>query len=137
MTPEQIKNVKSSWEKVLPIEEAAAELFYNKLFAIDPQLKKLFKSDMKEQGHKLMSTINVAVQNLDDLPGLVPIVEDLGRRHSSYGVTEKDYDSVGEALIWTLQQGLGDAFTEDTKQAWIEVYNLLATTMKGGANIAA
>ena len=137
MTPEQIKDVKLTWTKVLLIEETAADLFYKKLFELDPTLRQLFKSDIKGQGQKLMATINVAVQSLDNLSAIVPAVEDLGRRHNDYGVSEKDYDTVGAALIWTLDQGLGKDFTDEVKQAWIEVYTLLADTMKNAANVAA
>ena len=137
MTPEQINLVKSSWEKVFPIAETAAELFYGKLFELDPQLKSLFKGDMKEQGRKLMAILNTAVNSLDKLETIVPAVQDMGRRHVGYGVKDEDYDTVGAALIWTLGQGLGDDFTDDVKDAWVETYTLVATTMKDAAAKAA
>ena len=126
----QIKLVQSSWSKVLPISEKAAELFYNRLFEIDPSTKVLFKGDMKEQGRKLMEMITAAVNGLNDLDGLVPVVQDLGRRHGGYGVQEKHYGSVGSALLWTLDQGLGDAFTTEVRNAWTETYALLSGVMK-------
>lgn len=133
MNPEKIELVKGSWAKVTPIAETAAELFYGKLFELDPALKSLFKGDMKEQGRKLMAMINTAVNALDRLEAVVPAVQDLGRRHVGYGVKDSDYDTVGAALLWTLEQGLGDAFTPDVKTAWADTYGLLASTMKAAA----
>lgn len=137
MTPEQAVMVKESWAKVIPIKEQAAELFYGKLFELDANLKPLFKGNMTEQGRKLMAMINTAVNGLDRLEAIVPAVEDLGRRHVAYGVKDKDYDTVGTALLWTLQQGLGSAFTPDVKNAWTTVYGVLASTMKKAAAQAA
>jgi len=134
MTPEQINLVKSSWDKVVPISEKAAELFYGKLFELNPDLKVLFKGDMKEQGRKLMAILNTAVNSLDKLDSIVPAVQDMGKRHVGYGVKDEDYDTVGEALIWTLGQGLGDAFTNQVKDAWLITYTLVADTMKAAAS---
>jgi len=133
MNLEQIKLVQTSWEKVKPISETAAELFYGKLFEIDPSLKSMFPSDMKEQGRKLMAMINTAVNALGKLDTIVPAVQDLGRRHVDYGVKDEHYATVAEALIWTLGQGLGDEFTDDVKAAWVETYTILATTMMDAA----
>ena len=133
MTPEQIELVQSSWEKVKPISDKAAELFYGKLFELNPAYKDLFPHDMVEQGRKLMAMINTAVNSLKNLEAVVPAVEEMGKRHVGYGVTDKDYDVVGEALLWTLGAGLGDAFTDDVEQAWTETYGVLATTMKNAA----
>ena len=133
MTNEEILLVKDSWAKVVPISETAAELFYGKLFEIDPSLKSMFKGDMKEQGRKLMAILNTAVNALDKLDTIVPAIQDMGKRHVAYGVKDEHYDTVGEALIWTLGAGLKDDFTEDTKAAWIGVYTLVATTMKEAA----
>ncbi|MCK9193218.1 MAG: globin domain-containing protein [Nevskia sp.] len=130
MTPEQITLVKSSWAKVVPIQEAAAGMFYNRLFELDPALKALFKGDMPEQGRKLMGMINTAVRGLDNLAALVPAVKSMGARHTSYGVKAADYGTVATALLWTLEQGLGPDFTPETKAAWTEVYTVLATTMQ-------
>ena len=137
MTPEQIELVQTSWEKVKPISEVAAGLFYGKLFEIDPELKEIFSADMTEQGRKLMTMINSAVNSLGNLATIVPAVQDLGKRHIAYGVKDKDYDSVGEALIWTLGEGLGEEFTDEVKSAWLETYTILATTMKEAAKEAA
>lgn len=133
MSPQQIALVKESFAKVEPIREQAAALFYQRLFELDPELKQLFKGDMQEQGRKLMMMIGTAVNGLDKLDEIVPAVQDLGRRHVGYGVKSADYDTVGSALLWTLEQGLGDAFTEETKGAWIEVYGTLSTTMQDAA----
>ena len=137
MTPEQAELVKSSWAKVVPIEAAAAELFYGKLFELDPSLKPLFKGNMVEQGKKLMKMINTAVNGLDRLDAIVPAVQQLGVRHIAYGVKDEHYDTVGAALLWTLEAGLGDAFTDETKAAWATVYGVLADTMKAAAAEAA
>lgn len=129
MTPQQIELVKNSWLKVEPIQDQAAELFYGRLFELDPELRTLFKGDMKEQGRKLMAMIRTAVMHLDKLGEVVPAVQAMGVRHVGYGVKDQDYDTVGAALLWTLAQGLGADFTEATKQAWSEAYGILATTM--------
>lgn len=137
MTPEQAELVKSSWAKVVPISDKAAELFYGKLFELNPSLKSLFKGDMVEQGKKLMKMINTAVNGLDRLDEIVPAVQQLGVRHIAYGVKDEHYDTVGAALLWTLEAGLGDAFTDETKTAWATVYGVLADTMKAAAAEAA
>ena len=137
MTPEQITLVKDSWATVLPIADTAAELFYGKLFELDPELKPLFKGDMKEQGKKLMSILNTAVNALDKLETIVPAVQEMGKRHLDYGVKDSDYDTVGEALIWTLHKGLEDNFTPEVKAAWVATYGIVATTMKEAANSVA
>ncbi len=137
MTPEQLVLIKESWAKVVPISDKAAELFYGKLFELDPSVKPLFKGNMEEQGKKLMKMINTAVNGLDRLEEIVPAVQQLGVRHVAYGVKDEHYDTVGEALLWTLGAGLGDAFTEDIKEAWATVYGVLADTMKAAAAEAA
>ena len=133
MTPEQIGLVKTSWAQVVPIADTAAKLFYGKLFELDPTLKPLFRGDMTEQGKKLMRMVGTAVNGLDRLDQIVPAVKDLGVRHVAYGVQDAHYDTVGSALLWTLGQGLGDAFTPDVETAWATVYGLLADTMKCAA----
>ena len=134
MTPEKKLLVQNSFAQVLPIADTAAELFYGRLFELDPSLRMLFKGDMKEQGRALMGMIRTAVANLDRLDQIVPAVESLGSRHDRYGVRDSHYDTVGTALIWTLEKGLGDAFTPQTREAWVEVYTLLASVMKGAAS---
>ena len=133
MTPQQIELVKVTWVKVVPIADKAAELFYGRLFELDPSVKSMFKTDMTEQGKKLMKTINIAVEALDDVEPLIPTLKEMGAAHAGYGVKDKDYNTVGAALLWTLEQGLGDAFTDEVKNAWGAVYEVLANTMKEGA----
>ncbi|WP_455205319.1 globin family protein [Kaarinaea lacus] len=137
MTPEQKNLVQSTFKDVVPIADTAAKLFYSRLFELDPELKSLFKGDMEEQGRKLMQIIATAVNGLDKLEEIVPVVESLGRRHAGYGVTDEDYGTVGAALLWTLQQGLDGKFTPEVEEAWTVVYTLLADTMKGAAAKAA
>lgn len=133
MTPEEIKLVQSTWAQVVPIKEQAAVLFYGKLFEMDPSLKPLFKGDMTMQGQKLMAMIGTAVGGLTQPETIIPAVQDLGRRHVGYGVQDAHYDTVGAALLWTLETGLGPAFTPETKQAWAKTYDLVATVMKDAA----
>ena len=130
MTPRQVELVQQSWAKVVPIKDQAAQIFYAKLFDANPGLKLLFKGDMAEQGKKLMTMITVAVNGLSRLDRIVPAVQDLGRRHAGYGVKDADYDTVGAALLATLRQGLGPAFTDEVAAAWAQTYGLLADTMR-------
>jgi hemoglobin-like flavoprotein len=137
MTPQQVQLVKRSFAKVAPISDQTADLFYGRLFEIAPQVRPLFKGDIKEQGRKLMSTIALAVGSLDKLPEIVIAVQELGRRHAGYGVKEEHYDFVGQALLWTLDRGLGPDFTPEVKEAWTAVYTILADTMKSAAQQSA
>jgi hemoglobin-like flavoprotein len=133
MNTQQVALVQSSFAKVAPIAEAAAAMFYQRLFELDPTLKALFKGDIKEQGRKLMQVIGFAVNSLNAPSTLLPAVTALGKRHGGYGVKEKDYDTVASALLWTLEKGLGEAFTPSVRAAWTETYVVLATTMKKAA----
>ena len=133
MTPHQIKLVQDTFVSVAAISDAAAELFYGKLFELDPSLKPLFKGDMKEQGKKLMKMIGIAVGKLKDLENLVPALEDLAKRHVDYQVKPEHYATVGDALLWTLGQGLGEAFTDEVKEAWATTYTLMSSTMIAAA----
>jgi len=133
VTEVQRKLVQSTFAAILPIADDAAMLFYQRLFEIAPELRSMFRSDMTEQRKKLMQMLTAAVKGLDRLDQLVPVVEDLGRRHAGYGVEDRHYDTVGAALLWTLEMGLGAAFTADVKDAWATVYEVLATTMKNAA----
>ena len=128
--------VQESFAAVAPIADDAAALFYRRLFELDPSLERMFRGDMTEQRRKLMQMLTAAVKGLDRLDQLVPVVEDLGRRHVGYGVADEHYDTVGAALLWTLEKGLGSAFTPEVKDAWIAVYGLLAGTMKNAAKEA-
>ena len=134
MTPEQIELVQSSFQSVKPISDRAASMFYTRLFELDPRTIKLFEgSDMATQGRKLMAMITAAVNSLNDLEAVIPTVQDLGRRHVDYGVEDHHYDTVGDALIWTLEQGLGSAFTPEVKDAWVTMYTVIASVMKEAA----
>ena len=137
MTPQQIELVKKTWVMVVPIADTAAGLFYGRLFELEPSYKAMFKNDMTEQGKKLMKTINIAVEALDDVEPLIPTLKKMGADHVGYGVKDQDYNIVGAALIWTLEQGLGEAFTDEVKNAWGAVYEVLASVMKEGAAEAA
>ena len=136
LTAAQKTLVQETFAIIAPIADDAAALFYQKLFELDPSLQQMFRGDMKEQRKKLMQMLTAAVKGLDRLEQLVPVVEDLGRRHVRYGVTDQHYDTVGAALLWTLEAGLGRGFTADVKEAWATVYGLLATTMKNAARDA-
>lgn len=133
MTPRQIALVQNSWKDVLAVRETAAQLFYLRLFALDPSLQSMFKGDMREQGRKLVAMIGVAVAGLTRIETLVPVIEALGRRHAGYGVRDEHYVTVASALLWTLEQGLGARFTPEVRDAWTAAYGLLAGTMQGAA----
>jgi len=133
ISPEQIALVQETFKAVLSIKDAAADLFYSRLFEDDPSLEALFPTDLTEQKQKLMSTLAVAVGGLNKLEDIVPVLQDLGVRHAAYGVKPEHYDTVGGALLWTLEQGLGEAFTPEVKAAWTEAYMIMAETMKEAA----
>jgi hemoglobin-like flavoprotein len=134
MTPAQVSEIKTSFSKVAPIAEQAAALFYGRLFEIAPEVQPLFKAaDMREQGRKLMGTLAVVVKGLDDLPALMPAIETLARKHVGYGVAPEHYAPVGAALLWTLEQGLGDGFTPAVKDAWTTAYGALSGAMIAAA----
>lgn len=130
MQPDQILLVQESFAAVLPIADIAAVLFYNRLFELDPSLRPLFKEDMQDQRRKLMTTLTVVVRGLTRLDVLLPSIQKLGQRHVAYGVTDEHYATVGAALIWTLQQGLGETFTPDVEAAWVAAYTLLSEVMQ-------
>ena len=133
MTPQQIDLVQKSFGLVKPIAATAAELFYNRLFTLDPSLRPMFKGEMRQQGQMLMSMIGAAVGGLRNLSTLAPVVRQLGARHVRYGVRTEHYATVGGALVWTLEQGLGPKFTPEVREAWIAAYSLLADVMQMGA----
>jgi hemoglobin-like flavoprotein len=136
MNPTEILLVQDSFRKVLPISEQAAALFYARLFELDPSLRAMFRGEMSEQGRKLMTMIATAVSSLTRLETLVPVVRQLGARHSGYGVREEHYATVGAALLWTLEKGLGSEFTPEVRAAWTKTYTLLSTTMINAAQEA-
>lgn len=133
MTPEQIRLVQASWQQVLPIARAAADLFYARLFELSPDVRPLFKRDIHIQGAMLMATLASVVDNLAHLDRVLPTAAALARRHVDYGVRPAHYDSVGQALLWTLEQGLGARFTPPVREAWTLAYDTLAQAMKAAA----
>jgi hemoglobin-like flavoprotein len=137
MTPRQIELVQESWQQVVPVANDAAQLFYVRLFALDPSLRPMFRGDMEEQGKKLMAMIDFAVKAPTRLDSLLPGLRALGERHGRYGVRDEHYDTVAQALIWTLQKGLGAAFTPEVKEAWVAAYGVLSSTMKEAAKVEA
>jgi hemoglobin-like flavoprotein len=137
MTPEQKAIVQETWKHVVPIADTAAGLFYDRLFAIDPTTRPLFAAErMPEQRRKLMQSLATVVKGLDDPGAILPAIEDLGRRHVGYGVTEAHYRSVGAALLWTLEQGLGPAWTAQAAAAWAEAYGMVSNAMRAAARMA-
>ena len=133
ITEQQKIMVKSSFAKVEPIADVAADIFYTQLFKYDPSLKKLFKTDMASQGRKLMAALKLAVSSLDDLEKLVPVLEKMAVTHVKYGVKLDDYTPVGNALIFALKQGLGAEFTPELRSAWSDTYKVVATVMRQAA----
>lgn len=130
MTPQQIELVQASFKKVVPIAGTAADLFYDRLFEIAPTVRPMFPEELGEQKKKLIGMLATAVNSLHKLDTIVPAVQDLGRRHKGYGVSDEHYTPVGAALLWTLEKGLGAEFTPDVKSAWTEAYTTLAGVMK-------
>jgi hemoglobin-like flavoprotein len=136
MNNDQIKIVQSTFEAVRPIASTASELFYFKLFELDPSLRSMFKGDMTQQAQKLMTMLGAAVSGLTQFETLLPVVHQLGVRHTGYGVRPEHYATVGQALIWTLEAGLKEKFTADARVAWTAVFALIAQTMQDGAQEA-
>ncbi len=134
MEANQIALVQDTFKLVVPIKETAAELFYNRLFELEPSVRPMFPEDVTEQGKKLMAALGTVVSGLTALETIVPTVQKLGVSHVGYGVKDEHYGVVGEALIWTLEQGLGDAFTVEVRDAWLAAYTLLANVMTDAAN---
>lgn len=131
MTPKQKQLVQLSFVKMSPASDQVAAAFYRRLFELDPTIEPLFASaDMKEQGRKFMHMIAVAVKSLTRLEEIVPAVEEMGRRHATYGAVDDHYETMGEALLWALDQQLGEEFTPEVRKAWAAAYEALADTMK-------
>ena len=129
ISKEDIDLVQHSFMRIEPLSMVVGRTFYERLFETNPEIKPLFKGDLESQGEQLMDMIGTAVAGLDDLEKLIPILQELGARHRKYGVEVSHYGAVAEALIWTLEQGLADAFTPDIRAAWVNVYGVLAETM--------
>jgi len=137
MTPEQVRLVQSTFAQVEPIAETAADLFYTRLFTLDPSLRPMFTGDMEEQGRKLMRMIGIVVNNLTRLETILIAITRLGQKHVAYGVQDQHYDTVAQALLWTLEQGLGDSWNPETQEAWTVAYTTLAGVMRDAAAAAA
>ena len=134
MRAETERLVRESWARFEPVAEQSAGFFYDKLFELDPEAQRLFaRTDMEAQGRKVMQMFAEIVRTLDQPDTLVSEVADLGRRHVHYGVRDSQYDSVGTALLWTLERGLGTAFTDDVRNAWTEAYLLISTVLRRAA----
>ena len=129
MTEDQVKLVQQTFAKVAPISEEAAVIFYDRLFEIAPGVKAMFPSDMTEQRKKLMATLAVVVNGLSDLPSVLPAASALAKRHVGYGARPEHYPVVGGALLWTLEKGLGEAWTPDVAAAWTAAYGTLSGYM--------
>src|SRR5829696_9212303 len=125
--------VRTTFAKVAPNADLAATMFYERLFAIDPALRPLFKGDMANQRRLLMTMIGTAVANLHQLDQILPAVRSLGQRHAGYGVRDGHYDAVATALLGTLAEALGDEFTPEAREAWTVCYQTLAGEMKAAA----
>ena len=134
MTPKQIELVQSTFIKVLPAADAAAQIFYRRLFELDPSLRAMFTSDMRQQRKKLMDALKLVVSNLRTLDRVLPGIVALGRRHTGYGVQRSHYATVGQALIDTLKLGLGKEFTNEVSEAWLAAYTLLSKAMMESAS---
>jgi hemoglobin-like flavoprotein len=129
MDSQQLALVKTTWQQVIPIADTAADIFYTKLFELDGSLRAMFPSDLTEQKKKLMQTLTLVINSIDNLPAVLPAVQALGRKHVGYGVKPAHYQTVGAALLATLAVGLGATFTPEVKAAWTAVYGTLSTAM--------
>jgi hemoglobin-like flavoprotein len=137
LSVEQKELVQTTWLKVLPIADTAASLFYQRLFELDPDIGRLFRNtNMAAQRLKLLQMLSAAVKGLDAIDTLVPVLNTLGRNHVKYGVKDEHYATVGEALLWTLETGLGSVYTPKVADAWTATYGLIADVMRGAAREA-
>jgi hemoglobin-like flavoprotein len=133
LDPDHVALVKRTFVRVAPDAEAFARTFYARLFELDAALRPLFTTDLDEQGRKLMAMLATAVNGVDEMDTISPMLEALGARHAAYGVRSHDYPTLGAALVWTLGEYLGSDFTDEARDAWLEAYDLLARTMQAGA----
>jgi nitric oxide dioxygenase len=136
ITSEQIELVQSSFQQVLPIADAAGELLYGRIFVLAPETRHLFDVDIRPQARRLMGAVKVAVDGLDRLEEVAPFLIKLGARHVRYGVRPEHFEVGGDALLWTLEQGLGEAFTPEVRQAWVAAWNVVAGAMVTGIRTA-
>ncbi|NBB23288.1 hemin receptor [Runella sp. CRIBMP] len=129
MNDQQKKLVQSSFARIVPKSEYAAQVFYTRFFELVPEVKHLFKSELKTQGIKLFQVISFTVCSLDNMDELLPLLQDLGQKHVKYGAKEQHYQYIGEALLWTLEKVLKSDFTPEIQQAWIDVYSVMSAAM--------
>ncbi|AEI49816.1 globin family protein [Runella slithyformis] len=129
MDDQQKKLVQTSFARVVPKAEYAAQLFYKRFFELAPEVESLFNSELKTQGIKLFQVISFTVCSLDNMDELLPLLQDLGRQHVKYGAEEHHYGYVGEALLWTLEKVLKEDFTPEIQQAWTDVFRVMSDTM--------
>ena len=133
MTPEQKALLLASYQRLAPMSETAAQLFYSRLFELDPSLRSLFKSDFRDQSVKFMDMLRVAVAELEHPDKLDRALRELAVRHAGYGVREEHYDMVGESLLWAIEKALGRSAGPELKTAWYDFYEFIADTMKAAA----
>ena len=130
MTPDEVKIIKQTWAMVVPSAEQVGPLFYNRLFEIAPETKHMFtRTSIPEQSKKLLAMLSYVINKLDNLENLLEEIAALAKRHVQYGVTEEHYTKVGEALLWTLEKGLGEHWTVEVKDAWVTCYTTLSGAM--------
>src|SRR5690349_12586730 len=129
ITPAQVTLVQSSFEHVLPIADLAGMLFYERIFTLAPEARALFGDDIALQASRTMAALKTAVDGLDDIEHVAPFLVRLGARHVRYGVVPAHFDLVGEALLWTLEQGLGESFTPEVHDAWAAAFGVIARAM--------
>lgn len=133
LSAQQIKLIRDTWQLILPNKEQVADLFYTRLFELDPSVRSLFKGRLDFQGDKLMTALNVVVNSLDNFNEVEAILQAMGKRHIIYGVETAHYETVGAALLWVLSESLGELFTQDVEEAWLAAYDIIASTMKENA----
>jgi hemoglobin-like flavoprotein len=133
MDAQAVAMVQKSFEKVAPLGDTVTEIFYGELFAIDPSLRPMFKGDMREQRRMLMSALALVVRSLHAPQAILEPVKAMAKRHVAYGVEPVHYALVGNALLRTLEKGLGDDFTPELREAWTGAYGMLSGVMKDAA----
>jgi len=129
ITPAQVELVQSSFQLVLPIADVAGMLFYERIFTLAPEARALFGDDIALQASRTMAAVKTAVDGLGDIEHVAPFLVRLGARHVRYGVQPEHFDLVGAALLWTLEQGLGEAFTPEVHEAWVATFGVIARAM--------
>jgi nitric oxide dioxygenase len=129
MTPTQVALVRAGFDRIAPMAQDVGLAFYQKLFELNPALRPLFAEDLRPQVGHLMTALTMVIRSLDDLSPVLGRVRVLGRSHASYGVKPADFSTVGAALLATLDEGLGEDFTDEAREAWTLAYTTLAGAM--------